>query len=82
MILENKATRLTSLPDAQLLEIHHRFAEALAWLDVLQYMDRNSNRLHGPRGEKSGIFATLIPRSKGFSNLWYFKAIFRVFGYF
>jgi hypothetical protein len=80
--LENKATGLTSLPDAQHLEIHNRFAEALSWLDVLQYMERNPNRLHGPRGEQSGIFATLIPRSKGFWSLWYSKAIFRVFGYF
>ncbi|KAF2856647.1 hypothetical protein T440DRAFT_550000 [Plenodomus tracheiphilus IPT5] len=36
--LENQAVDLTSLTSAQLLEAHHHFADALAWLEVSEYM--------------------------------------------
>lgn len=36
--LENQATEAVPLPNAQLLDIHHRFADALAWLEVWKYM--------------------------------------------
>ncbi|KAF2875038.1 kinase-like domain-containing protein [Massariosphaeria phaeospora] len=42
--LENRAIGLALLPNAQILEIHHRCAEALAWLEVSEYM-RSANTL-------------------------------------
>lgn len=36
--LENRAMDTSSLPNPQLIEVHHRFALALAWLEVLDYM--------------------------------------------
>ncbi|KAH6875990.1 phosphotransferase enzyme family-domain-containing protein [Alternaria rosae] len=36
--LENRATDTSSLPNPQLIEVHHQFALALAWLEVFEYM--------------------------------------------
>lgn len=47
--LKNRATELVSLPNALLMEVHHRFAEALAWLEVVEYKKQNPNTLHIPR---------------------------------
>lgn len=79
--LENKAVGLVSLPNAQLLEIHHRCAEALAWLEVFEYMNRNLNTLHRPGSGKFANPAMGTPANKSSWNLWYLQAIPGAFRY-
>ncbi|CAO2658138.1 Nn.00g073980.m01.CDS01 [Neocucurbitaria sp. VM-36] len=39
--LENRAIDTSSLPNPQLIEVHHRFALASAWLEVFDYMKQS-----------------------------------------
>jgi hypothetical protein len=43
IILKNQAASIASLPDVQLLNVHHQFADALAWLEVSKYMKQEYN---------------------------------------
>ncbi|KAF2469556.1 kinase-like protein [Lindgomyces ingoldianus] len=79
--LENNAVGLASLPNTQLLEMHHRCAEALAWLEVLEYMKRNPNTLHRPSSREFANAAMKTPANKSFWNLWYLQAIPDAFRY-
>lgn len=79
--LENKAVGLVSLPNAQLLGIHHRCAEALAWLEVFEYMKRNPITVHRPDSGKFVNPAMVTPANKTSWNLWYPQAIPQVFRY-
>ncbi|KAF2831066.1 hypothetical protein CC86DRAFT_430713 [Ophiobolus disseminans] len=42
---ENKASSPVSLPHAHLSDVHHRFADAMAWLDVVEYMKQKRSTL-------------------------------------
>ncbi|KAF2737068.1 APH-domain-containing protein [Polyplosphaeria fusca] len=64
-----------------LLEIHHRCAEALAWLEVFEYMKRNPNTLHTPSSGKFANPAMGTPANKSSWNLWYLQAIPGAFRY-
>ena len=79
--LENKAVGLVSLPNAQLLEIHHRFADALAWLEVFEYMKRNPNTLHSLDSGKHTSPAGETPTNKSPWSIWCLQAIPRAFRY-
>ncbi|KAF2755836.1 hypothetical protein EJ05DRAFT_539695 [Pseudovirgaria hyperparasitica] len=46
----NHNPNVTSLPDPDLLETHHRFADALAWLDASEYM---AEKIHLPKASES-----------------------------
>ena len=81
--LENKAIGLVSLLNSQLFEIHHRCANALAWLEVFEYMKRNPTTLHRPDSGKftTPVIQTVTLANKSSWNLWYLQVISRAFRY-
>jgi aminoglycoside phosphotransferase len=54
---ENRATDLTSLPDSQLIDVHHQFAPALAWLEVFDHMRHKHYSSYNSESQDSVGFA-------------------------
>lgn len=79
--LENRAAGLVSLPNALLLDVHRRCAEALAWLEVSEYMKQNPDTLHIPEDGTLSSPALRQITKKSTWSLWYSQVIPRACQY-
>ncbi|KAI9710955.1 MAG: hypothetical protein M1820_002392 [Bogoriella megaspora] len=79
--LENKAIGLASLPNATLLEAHHQFADALAWLEVSEYMKRNCDLSHNLGLGKSMSSTEDFLTNKSSRNQWHLQSVTQIFRY-
>ncbi|KAH6644462.1 kinase-like domain-containing protein [Boeremia exigua] len=69
--LENRAADSTSLPSPQIIEVHHCFAKALAWLEVSDYMKRVLlESQHKPPAKRSWFQRCMQPVSSVLQSLW------------
>ncbi|KAF1841896.1 kinase-like protein [Cucurbitaria berberidis CBS 394.84] len=78
--LENKAMDSSSLPNAKLIDVHHRFAPALAWLEVYDYMRQACDSLSNSKSHSSVGVATKLPATKSW-NRWCLQPVPRIFQY-
>jgi len=79
--LENKATDVSSLPDARLISIHRQFATALAWLEVSDYMTQAHNESSNSKSHDSMDFLIRTPVAQNWVQ-WCMKPLSRIFRYF
>ncbi|KAF2473270.1 uncharacterized protein BDR25DRAFT_341390 [Lindgomyces ingoldianus] len=76
--LENKAVGLASLPNAQLFEVHHRFADALAWLEVLEHMKPTHHSPHNLKTPTMARSSAEVPSKKSWIQ-WYIQTVTQIF---
>ncbi|KAF2786917.1 kinase-like protein [Melanomma pulvis-pyrius CBS 109.77] len=62
--LENKAPGLASLPSTHLLEVHRRFANALAWLEVSEHMKQPYSSSKRPKTDSMESLLSKMPFSR------------------
>jgi len=79
--LENKAIGVASLANAQLLEVHHQFADALAWLQVSEYMKQDYNLSSSLGLRNSTSFTSKAAVTKSPWEQWYLRPITQMFQY-
>ncbi|KAJ4987183.1 hypothetical protein SVAN01_07335 [Stagonosporopsis vannaccii] len=64
--LENRAMDTSSLPNPQLIEVHHQFAPALAWLEVFDYMRERRSFSYSPPQDQTCLPEKFPPKETYF----------------
>lgn len=68
--MKNNAVGLASLPNAQFLEVQDRFADASAWLEVVDYMKRAYDLSNNFQTRNMGSSAKEVPAEKSSWTRW------------
>ncbi|KAF2110426.1 kinase-like domain-containing protein [Lophiotrema nucula] len=79
--LNNKASGLASLPNPQLLKVHSQLADALAWLEVSEYMRQADDESRNKRTDRTPSPTPDDPAIETLWGQWCYQSISQIIRY-